>query len=57
MTLSEVPMLIQLLDHFGFPVVITLYLLIRFESRIHRFEKAIVELNHVIHEWGIRNHG
>jgi hypothetical protein len=57
MTMTEVPLLFQLLANFGFPVVITLYLLLRFESRIHKLEKAIIELKNVIHEWRIRNHG
>ncbi|WP_202080550.1 YvrJ family protein [Caldalkalibacillus salinus] len=57
MTTMEMPMLIHILANFGFPIMITLYLLIRFETRIRKLEQAIIELKNVIHEWRINHHG
>lgn len=43
---------VNLLSNFGFPVVITLYLLFRFEKRIFELESAIDELSDVIKKLG-----
>jgi len=38
------------ISNFGFPIVLTCYLLIRFEKKIEMFNDRILELLHVIKE-------
>ncbi|WP_445491494.1 YvrJ family protein [Niallia sp. 03133] len=40
--------IVKLIGNFGFPIVITVYLLYRFEQKIDKLETAIVELTTVL---------
>jgi hypothetical protein len=42
--------LVQLIGNFGFPIVITIYLLHRFENRLDGLKNAIEELARIIGE-------
>ncbi|MEK4908530.1 YvrJ family protein [Niallia sp. Sow4_A1] len=42
---------ITTIGNFGFPVVITMYLLIRFEKKIEALESTIQGLTEVIRTW------
>lgn len=50
-SLPDAPLWIHILSNFGFPVAITIYLLIRFEKRIAYLENAILELTILIKNW------
>jgi len=57
--MSEIPdffHIMQVLANFGFPILITLFLLFRFEVRIERLEKTIQELSALIRELRRDNH-
>lgn len=41
---SDVTQVVNLLGNFGFPIVIAIYLLIRFEKRIEGLTEAITQL-------------
>lgn len=40
--------LIDAVSNFGFPIIITLYLLVRFERKIDLLRNSIEELNHIL---------
>ncbi|TYS58401.1 YvrJ family protein [Sutcliffiella horikoshii] len=40
----EMPLIVTILGNFGFPVMIAIYLLIRFEKRIENLTEAITRL-------------
>ncbi|MFE7064495.1 YvrJ family protein [Sutcliffiella sp. NPDC057660] len=40
----EIPQIVTILGNFGFPVMIAIYLLIRFEKRIESLTEAITKL-------------
>ncbi|WP_078598485.1 YvrJ family protein [Evansella clarkii] len=42
--METIPEWVKLLGNYGFPTVVALYLLVRFEKRIDRLTKAIHEL-------------
>ncbi|WP_152657521.1 YvrJ family protein [Oceanobacillus sp. CFH 90083] len=42
--------LINILGNFGFPVMITIYLFVRFEKKIDNLEKVITELRNAARE-------
>lgn len=44
MTTEELKIYFSLLGNFGFPVVITIYLLLRFEKKIEKLTEAIEKL-------------
>lgn len=52
--LNDIPSWVMITGNFGFPIVITLYLLIRFENKLENLESAIQNLIEVIKNWGIR---
>lgn len=52
--LNDVPPWVMITGNFGFPIVIALYLLIRFEKKIENLEVAIQSLIEVIKNWGGR---
>lgn len=45
----EMPQWIMVLGNFGFPIAITIYLFLRFEKKLEKLEKVIIELGEVIH--------
>lgn len=47
-SLYDIPMFIHLLANFGFPIMISIYLLMRFEKRIERLEKILGDLAELI---------
>lgn len=47
---NEYTSLIYVLGNFGFPIMITIYLFVRFERKIENLEKAISELGNVVKE-------
>lgn len=44
------PSMIQMIGNFGFPIMITVYLLHRFENRLDSLKDAIIELSKNISE-------
>ena len=42
------PVLVGILGNFGFPVVIAIYLLMRFEKRIESLTEAIAKLQQIM---------
>ncbi len=50
--LEDIPSWVVITGNFGFPIVITLYLLIRFEKKIENLQLAIQDLIKVIKESG-----
>ncbi|WHX66050.1 YvrJ family protein [Peribacillus frigoritolerans] len=40
--------LVNIIGNFGFPIFVALYLFIRFEKKLEKLEKAIVELGNNI---------
>ncbi|HWO76456.1 MAG TPA: YvrJ family protein [Bacillus sp. (in: firmicutes)] len=44
----EVPQVISILGNFGFPVMIAIYLLVRFEKRIEGLTEAITKLQQIM---------
>lgn len=49
---NELSLWLNVIGNFGFPIVITLYLLFRFEKKIENLEGAIQSLNEYIKNWG-----
>ncbi|WP_155008813.1 YvrJ family protein [Priestia megaterium] len=45
---TTIPTWIYAVSNFGFPVVMTFYLLLRFEKKLERVNKVIIELANVI---------
>ncbi|TKI69199.1 YvrJ family protein [Lysinibacillus mangiferihumi] len=50
-TTGDIPMWIHLTGNFGFPIVITVYLFVRFEKKIEKLEIVILQLSEVIKNW------
>lgn len=48
MPLNEMPLWVSILGNFGFPIAITIYLLIRFERKIERLSIMIQDLEKMI---------
>lgn len=48
MTPETMPIWVSIIGNFGFPIAITIYLFIRFEKKIDKLEKLILELSSVI---------
>ncbi|WP_214892373.1 YvrJ family protein [Exiguobacterium sp. H66] len=48
MTVIELPQWISILGNFGFPIVITMYIFMRFEKKIENLEVVISQLSSVI---------
>lgn len=46
--MNDMPLIIQILEDFGFPTLISLYLLIRFEKKIEKLEDVIQSLSSAI---------
>lgn len=44
----EMPQWIMILGNFGFPIAITIYLLIRFERKLEKLEQVIINLGEII---------
>lgn len=44
----DVPQLVAILSNFGFPVVVAIYLLVRFEKRIEGLTEAITQLQEIM---------
>jgi hypothetical protein len=49
---NELSVWFNVIGNFGFPIVITLYLLLRFEKKIENLEGAIQNLNEIIKNGG-----
>ncbi|MBS7429373.1 MULTISPECIES: YvrJ family protein [Virgibacillus] len=47
---NEIASLVNILGNFGFPIMITVYLFVRFEKKIENLEKVISELLSTIRE-------
>ncbi|MBJ7950111.1 YvrJ family protein [Bacillus cereus group sp. N24] len=45
--LSSVPMWVSLIGNYGFPIALTIYLLIRFEKKLEKLTDSIIELKEV----------
>ncbi|WP_246206665.1 YvrJ family protein [Virgibacillus ihumii] len=48
--IANLSSMMQILANFGFPVLITLILLFRFEARVQQLEESHQELTETIHE-------
>ncbi|MED3922726.1 YvrJ family protein [Priestia aryabhattai] len=48
MVTNDIPMWVGVLGNFGFPIVITFYLLFRVEKKMENLESVILELAKVI---------
>nr|WP_081472495.1 YvrJ family protein [Ornithinibacillus scapharcae] len=46
--MEAIPIGISAVSNFGFPIVMTFYLFIRFEKKIDKLENVIVQLSNVI---------
>ena len=46
----EVPQIVTILGNFGFPVVVAIYLLVRFEKRIESLTEAITNLQQIMNK-------
>lgn len=42
---------INLLQNFGFPIVVTFYLLLRIEAKLEQLASSIVRLDQTLQEW------
>ncbi len=42
---------INLLQNFGFPIVVTFYLLMRIEAKLEQLASSIVRLDQTLQEW------
>ena len=42
---------IDLLQNFGFPIVVTFYLLMRIEAKLEQLASSIVRLDQTLQEW------
>lgn len=51
MTPMDLPPWVALLGNFGFPIAISIYLLVRFERKIENLEIVIAELSNAIKEY------
>jgi hypothetical protein len=51
MTPIDLPLWVALLGNFGFPIAISIYLLVRFERKIENLEIVIAELSNAIKEY------
>jgi hypothetical protein len=52
MNTSDLPQWISILGNFGFPICITMYLLIRVEKKLDNLTNGITQLTEVIKEKG-----
>lgn len=50
MSTSDIPLLTNILGNFGFPIVITIYLFLRFERKLEKLEEVILKLAEVINK-------
>lgn len=48
MTVDSLPQWIMIVGNFGFPIAITIYLLVRFEGKIDNLQGAILQLGEII---------
>jgi hypothetical protein len=48
LTPVDLPIWIGILGNFGFPIAISIYLLVRFEKKIENLEEVILELSNAI---------
>jgi preprotein translocase subunit SecF len=51
MTPIDTPLWVAVLGNFGFPIAISIYLLIRFEKKLENLESVIGELSDAIKEY------
>lgn len=51
MTPIDIPLWVALLANFGFPIAISIYLLVRFERKLENLEIVISELSNAIKQY------
>ncbi|ESU34088.1 hypothetical protein G3A_02900 [Bacillus sp. 17376] len=50
MSTIDIPVWTTILGNFGFPVMITIYLFLRFERKLEKLEEVILKLAEVINQ-------
>ncbi|MBM7541302.1 MULTISPECIES: YvrJ family protein [Amphibacillus] len=46
--MEEAPLFLQVISNFGFPIAITIFLLLRFEKRIEQLETSFKDLTNTL---------